>query len=117
MNINEYQKWTMSTAVYPGAGEQGLKECVYLTLGIASEAGEVAGKLKKFVRGDQPDPEGFLSEMGDVLWYLARLCDNIGITMEDLADYNYKKLEARKNANALQGNGETIEDRTIIHNS
>ena len=113
MTVNEYQNEAHKYAVYNTCDESRM----YPILGLTEEAGEVAGKLKKFVRGDQPDPEGFLSEMGDVLWYLARLCDNIGITMEDLADYNYKKLEARKNANALQGNGETIEDRTIIHNS
>jgi NTP pyrophosphatase (non-canonical NTP hydrolase) len=117
MQINDYQTWTITTAVYPGAGEHSLPEGMYLTLGLASEAGEVAGKLKKFIRGDKPDPEGFLSELSDVLWYLARLCDNIGITMEDLADYNYKKLEQRKATNTIKGNGESVESRIITDNT
>jgi NTP pyrophosphatase (non-canonical NTP hydrolase) len=111
MQINDYQQWTLTTSVYPGAGEHNLPEGIYLTLGLASESGEVAGKLKKFLRGDKPDPEGFLSELGDVLWYLARLCDNIGITVEELADYNYKKLEERKAKNIIKGDGDTNEQR------
>lgn len=103
MNINEYQKWTLSTAVYPGAGQHNFQEAIYLTLGLASEAGEFAGKVKKIVRGDQIDPEDLLGEAGDVLWYIVRICDNLGITVEQLAKYNYRKLEARKANNTIQG--------------
>jgi len=106
MNINEYQKWTLSTAVYPGAGEHGFQEVVYLTLGLVSEAGEAAGKVKKIIRGDKVDPESFVSEVGDVLWYLARICDNLGITLEELALYNMTKLESRKAAGTIKGSGE-----------
>ena len=33
-----------------------------------------------------------MSELSDVLWYIARLADSLGMTMEDLADLNYGKL-------------------------
>lgn len=111
MDINKYQEWTLSTAVYPGAGEHSFQEVVYLTLGLASEAGEVAGKLKKIVRGDKVDPEAFVSEVGDCLWYVARLCDNMGITMEQLAEYNMQKLEERKQAGAIKGSGDSLIER------
>ena len=117
MDLKQYQEWTITTSIYPGAGEHGFNEALYLTLGLTSEAGEVAGKVKKIIRGDTVEPESLVSEMSDVLWYLTRMCDNLGFNLEDLADYNYKKLEARKNANALQGNGETIESRTAINHS
>ena len=47
MTFEEYQRETMKTAVYD-------KEVAvtYLALGLTSEAGEVAGKVKKWVRGD-----------------------------------------------------------------
>lgn len=106
MDLKQYQEFTLTTAVYPGAGEHGFQEVVYLTLGMASEAGEVAGKLKKIIRGDDMDPEAFVSECSDVLWYLTRLCDNMGITLEQLAEYNYVKLSKRKEANTIQGNGD-----------
>jgi NTP pyrophosphatase (non-canonical NTP hydrolase) len=117
MDLKEYQQWTITTAIYPGAGEHGFQECNYLTLGLVSEAGEVAGKLKKVIRGDTIQPEQFVSELSDVLWYLTRLCDNVGITLSDLADYNVTKLEERKKTNTLKGSGETIESRIITNNS
>jgi NTP pyrophosphatase (non-canonical NTP hydrolase) len=110
MNINEYQDWTITTAVYPGAGQGGFREINYLTLGLASEAGEVAGKLKKIIRGDQVAPEDFISEVSDVLWYLTRICSNLSITVEQLADYNVAKLTKRLETNTIQGSGDHRED-------
>lgn len=103
MNIIDYQKWTLTTAVYPEAGQHTFNETVYLTLGLASEAGEFAGRIKKVIRGDQVTPESILSELGDCLWYLARLADNMGITLEDAASYNMHKLNARKQEGTIKG--------------
>lgn len=114
MNINEYQKWTLSTAIYPQAGEHTFQEVNYLTLGLSSEAGEVAGKLKKIIRGDNVPPEAFISEVSDVLWYLARICDNIGITLEELALFSYNKLEERKKTNTIKGDGDTREKKGLV---
>lgn len=106
MNLNEYQKWTLSTAVYPEAGSKSFREMLYLSLGLTSEAGEFAGKIKKIIRGDVPGPDEVVSEASDVLWYLTRICDNLGITLEELADYNVKKLEDRKQRGKLKGTGD-----------
>ena len=110
MQINDYQTWTRTPAIYPGAGEHGFNEALYLTLGLTSESGEVAGKVKKIIRGDQVDPESLVSEMSYVLLYLARLCDNLGFTVEDLADYNHQKLEKRKETNTIKGDGDKREE-------
>lgn len=117
MDLNSYQQWTRTTAVYPGANEHGFEEVNYLTLGLVSESGEVAGKLKKIIRGDNVHPESFLSELSDVLWYLTRICDNVGINLEQLADYNHAKLEARKATNTIKGSGESVESRVITNNT
>lgn len=109
MNINEYQNWTLTTAQYQGAGTHSFEEIVYLTLGLASEAGEVAGKLKKIIRGDRVEPEAFVSEVGDVLWYLVRICDNLNITLEQLADLNAAKLQQRVADNTIKGDGDVRE--------
>ena len=103
MNLNDYNKWTDSTAIYPDAGKKTFNETLYLVLGLSSEAGEVAGKLKKIVRGDTIDPETYVSELSDVLWYLSRAASAVGLSLEDLADYNYSKLESRKTAGTIQG--------------
>lgn len=117
MDIKEYQIWTNTTAIYPGHGERGFNEALYLTLGLSSESGEVAGKVKKIIRGDTVDPESLVSEMSDVLWYLTRMCDNLGFNLEDLADYSYKKLESRKTAGTIQGEDQKDGSRIITNNT
>jgi len=117
MDVKKYQDWTITTAVYPNAGEHGFNEALYLTLGLSSEAGEVAGKIKKIIRGDKVEPEALVSELSDVLWYLTRMCDNLGFSLEDLADYSYNKLEKRKEMDVIKGDGDTNESRIITDNT
>jgi NTP pyrophosphatase (non-canonical NTP hydrolase) len=117
MDIKDYQLFTRTVAVYPGAGEQGFPEINYLVLGLTSEAGEVAGKLKKVIRGDNVAPESFLSEVSDVLWYLARIADNLGLTLEDIADYNVAKLTKRKELDTIKGEGDQREGQLITSNA
>ncbi|WP_216646146.1 MULTISPECIES: nucleoside triphosphate pyrophosphohydrolase family protein [unclassified Marinobacter] len=101
--MNDYQEKTSATAIYPKD-----KALEYLTLGLVSEAGEVAGKVKKFLRGDYDElpREDLEKELGDVLWYIAQLCEVMGLAMGDAAYFNLKKLMERKKNNTLQGNGD-----------
>jgi len=103
---NEYMEFTETTAIYP-------KECEleYLSLGLASEAGEVAGKFKKIIRDkqgiiDSKDAVKIAAELGDVLWYVARLSEFIGWTMQDVIDLNVEKLTERKDNDTIQGDGD-----------
>ena len=117
MDLNDYNQWTNSTAIYPDAGKKTFNETLYLVLGLASEAGEVAGKLKKIVRGDKIDPETYVSELSDVLWYLSRAASAVGLSLEDLADYNYSKLESRKTAGTIQGEDQKDGSRITTNNT
>jgi len=106
MQANEYQQRTIETAVYPGSGTGGEKELTYLGLGLASEAGEVAGKIKKLLRDGRLDTDALVGEIGDVCWYVARLASALGVTLEDVLQMNYEKLQSRKERGTLQGNGD-----------
>ena len=101
MNLGDYQVWTRSTAIYPGS-----KAIEYLALGLTSEAGEVAGKVKKYVRDLHWDRDAVIAELGDVFWYLARMCDEMNIDAVNVLQLNHDKLEDRKNRNKLQGSGD-----------
>ena len=46
------------------------------------------------------------AEIGDVLWYVARLSDELGIDLEEIATYNMNKLLDRLNRGVIQGNGD-----------
>lgn len=71
-----------------------------LFMGLAEEAGEVAGIGKRILRGYDKDktvatPEHLCEELGDVLWYLAGIADGFDLTLDDIWEYNRKKLEER----------------------
>lgn len=84
---------------------------VYPTLGLANEAGEVAGKVKKIFRDrhgvvTDADREALTLELGDVLWYLSELCTRLGIRLEDVAARNVAKLADRAARGVIQGEGD-----------
>lgn len=105
MNLNNYQKKALETAIYP---EQ--YKIVYPALGLNGEAGEVAEKVKKILRGDSALSEerraDIALELGDVLWYAATLANDLGYSLEDIAKMNIKKLEMRQKKGLLGGNGD-----------
>lgn len=106
MNANSYQQWTISTAIYPGAGTGNDAELSYLGLGLNGEAGEVADKIKKHLRDGKLDIGGIVYELGDVTYYIARLADALGYSFEDILEINHHKLEKRKLHNTLGGSGD-----------
>ena len=104
MEFNEYQKIARSTAVYPEE-----YKVVYPALGLCGEAGEVADKIKKTIRGDSSLDEvtgSIADELGDVLWYLAILADDLGVELEDVAKWNVDKLQRRMKSNKIKGDGD-----------
>ena len=99
ITANEYQEKCKSTAIYPKRDA-----IAYLSLGLVSEAGEVAGKVKKLIRdGTQSD---VASEIGDVLWYCAVLADDLGQSLSEIANRNLEKLANRQKLGKLHGSGD-----------
>jgi len=82
-----YMDFTRKTAKYPKRRE---KE--YLMLGLMNEAGEVGGAFKKEIRDRVDNTDLIIDEMGDVLWYLTRLCDVYNIKISELMVNNMDKL-------------------------
>jgi len=82
-----YMDFTRKTAKYPKRRE---KE--YLMLGLMNEAGEVGEAFKKEIRDRVDNTDLIIDEMGDVLWYLTRLCDVYDIKISELMVNNMDKL-------------------------
>src|SRR4051794_30031339 len=106
-SFDEYQRlsrrtWNMVRTDHP---------IVYPTLGLVNEAGELAGKVKKIFR----DKEGVISEadrdalkyeLGDVLWYLAQIATELGLSLDEVAQANIDKLSSRLERNQIRGEGD-----------
>ena len=104
ISLDDYQHLARETAVYPS--ETALQ---YLTLGLSSEAGEVAGKVAKYYRKDTDDfpIEDVILELGDVLWFIAELSSLLGVSLTEVAEENLEKLKARQSAGTLKGMGDS----------
>ena len=107
MTADFYEMKAGQTAIFPK--RQALE---YLALGLTSEAGEVAGKVKKIIR-DGADIEDYelkkiaiAAEIGDVIWYCAMLAKEVGVPLNDIMKDNLKKLHGRKVRGTLHGSGD-----------
>ncbi|KKR48375.1 MAG: hypothetical protein UT86_C0006G0013 [Candidatus Magasanikbacteria bacterium GW2011_GWC2_40_17] len=107
MTFEEYQQQAYRTALYPNKDNN----FIYPTLGLASEAGEVAGKIKKVIRDkggiiDDTTREDIKKELGDVLWYISQVAMELRISLEDIAEYNLYKLLSRLERGKISGSGD-----------
>lgn len=108
MNFSEYQDNATKTALYPKVDGHGW---MYPALGLANEAGEVTGKLKKVIRDnrgviDDERRQDISKELGDVLWYIAQLATELEIDLGQVAQDNLAKLASRQERGVLGGNGD-----------
>lgn len=83
---------------------------IYPVLALAEEAGEVAGKLAKFVRkyGDNVEElrKVIKPELGDVLYQLSETARMCGFTLQEIAESNVDKLTDRNERGVLIGEGD-----------
>tara|TARA_Y100001951_G_scaffold2547_1_gene1771 strand:- start:312 stop:644 length:333 start_codon:yes stop_codon:yes gene_type:complete len=100
-----YTEFTRDTAQYPKDVEME-----YLMIGLANEVGEVLGKYKKHLRGDtmvvQDFRDALIDELGDVMWYFARICDTLDVKMYEVMERNISKLISRKIRGQIKGEGD-----------
>lgn len=71
-------------------------DLIHAVTGLCEESGEVAGLLKRqsFKRLEIPR-ERWVDELGDVLWYLTATAIVLDISLDEVFDYNKRKLEDR----------------------
>lgn len=108
LSLDDYQRGALETALFPDIGGE---RCLYPALGLANEAGEVLGKIKKLYRdrGGEVTPEFrqvVKKELGDVLWYVAVLADAFGLRASEVGRANLEKLADRARRDAIQGSGD-----------
>jgi NTP pyrophosphatase (non-canonical NTP hydrolase) len=103
MTLDQYQRSAMTFRL-PTADRQ------YALLNLVAEAGEVAGKAAKHIRdgGDiNAYNESINKELGDVMWQVAAVAKDHGLTLSEICQHNLEKLASRQQRNVIQGSGDT----------
>lgn len=130
MELNEYQKAAMSTRL-PSSDNFS-----YMVFGLVEEVGEFAGKISKGIRkgissigldsevAEQMSPgdvkandiyfldaaeeqrEAIKKELGDVMWMVAGITDELGWSLEEICQENLRKLADRKARGKIDGCGD-----------
>lgn len=131
---DEYQDRTKETEIYTEAGETFIDSLRFDHSGIDlafgehlieardmlslmhcagklnGEAGEVAELVFKAYRSGSKvyvhQQEAMLKELGDVLWYVARIADLCGFRLSEVMSANIKKLADRKERGVIHGYGD-----------
>ena len=70
--------------------------CSNMCMGLAGETGETVDIFKKHIyQGKMLDINDVIEEIGDILWYIANLCNVNKITMKECMESNVEKLRKR----------------------
>jgi NTP pyrophosphatase (non-canonical NTP hydrolase) len=105
--LDMYARFTPTTFIVPEYQVDAV--FAYLFSGLAAEAGEVAGNYAKYVRGDFDINElrnRSFKEIGDVMYFLTQLCNELNIDMYDVIEANMEKLKDRLKRNVIKGSGD-----------
>ena len=123
MELNVYQKKAMETCM------PTCENISYMLLNLVGEVGEFSSKIAKGIRKGEMTikesdlrldfrqfteeslerlNESLMAECGDIMWQLSGLCTIMGWDLEEVAEYNLKKLAERKKNGTIAGNGDGI---------
>lgn len=93
MNGNEYQKKAMRTLNPKLTKNEVLVNGV---MGLGGESGEVIDIVKKHLfQGHPLDKEKIIKELGDVMWYVAEVCEALDISLDEVMEGNIERLQKR----------------------
>jgi NTP pyrophosphatase (non-canonical NTP hydrolase) len=109
-NVEEYE--TIISALAKSDSDVN-EQLLYNALGLAEEAGEVVGKIKKTFRvADVAEllklvpRDAILKELGDTLFYLVRLIKLFDSSLDEVAMINLQKIIDRRARGVLIGEGD-----------
>ena len=120
MNFKEYQKKAKQTAMYMKGFEEKyplVKDEIRKIIALSyvmnglGEVGEIQNKFKKIIRDDacvvtEEFKQDMMKELGDVLWYCANICEELGLSLDEVAEKNVEKLFSRQQRGVLTGSGD-----------
>ena len=92
MDLKEYQQLCKKTAK---PFDDRMKAMSDWGLGASGEAGDLAGCIKKTFYHNNDQSDGIRENVGDVMWYLAMICNTMDWELDDIISENIDKLSKR----------------------
>lgn len=92
MKGNEYQ---LLASVTMNNGLTKEEQKYHALFGMVGEIGEIHSLYQKTYQGHDFDKNHVLSEVGDLLWFIAEYCTAQGVNLEDVMEQNIEKLRKR----------------------
>ena len=101
--IGKYESLVEKTSIFPE--DRGLE---YLSLGLTSEAGEVAAIIKRIIRDSEKlNRNDLIKELGDCLWYITNIANKYcGVSLGHVMHMNMEKLKSRYDRGVIKGRGD-----------
>ena len=103
--IDQYSNWTEKVWFSSNQKPNHLSDLSIMGFGLGGETGEVLELLKKQIRDGTYDSKNLRKELGDVLYYWARICKEFGFKPSSIMNMNIDKIESRRAKNTLRGSG------------
>lgn len=103
ITLLQFHKMSLGTKLY--------NHPAYPYLKLSGEAGEVSEKYGKILRDkagviSKEDKQELLKELGDVLWYICAIADDLGSSLDIVGRMNLDKLLDRQKRGTLRGSGD-----------
>lgn len=101
MDSKEYQALALVTesknyGEIERVSQEKLVRLLHGGIGVATEGGEILDALKKHIFYGKPlDEVNLKEEVGDLLWYIAIICDELNTSFDEIMSTNIEKLRAR----------------------
>lgn len=106
-DIDQFGDFTVDMWVGPvNATGQTDRDLAIMSLGLAGETGEVIEHIKKSIRDGSLNMEALKKELGDVVYYWARICKYFEFQPSEVLAANVEKLESRRARGVSRGSGD-----------
>lgn len=92
MRLEEYQLLAARTINNENTTQQQEKHAMF---GMVSEIGELNGIYQKVYQGHEMDYNHAISELGDLLWFIAEYCTSLNVSLDYVCQQNINKLKKR----------------------
>lgn len=93
VTLKEYQEFAHMA---PHPASIGKNQLLHYALGLSGEVGEVCDDIKKREYHGRDIPMSHTKEeLGDVMWYVANVCSELGFDLQEVIEENMTKLKAR----------------------